>query len=365
MRNSLKLFYSIITILIIGVNAKANDTLTVQKDTLKVAYYLSPPFVESEKGKIGGISFWLWEHIAKELKQPFILQEMPLNEVIKGLAEGTVDMTINPLTITSERSLMIDFSAPYFISNSGLLVKSVSTFQKWASLILSFFSINFLRAILALFMVIFIFGALVWFFERKTNPSEFKPGFKGLWSGIWWSAVTMTTVGYGDKAPKSFGGRVIGLIWMFAAVIIISGFTASIASSLTVNQLDWSKSKIDDYKDVKMATVEGSATMQFLKQHFFKNVIAYKSLDDCVKAFDNKKVLCIAYDYPQITSIALKDTSDKFGIAPLKYHPQLYAFGFSESLGNDIKKNITNELLKLVESNDYKIILAEYSLLEE
>ncbi len=357
----------ILTVLIsnsLFAQSKKVDAIQEQ-DTLTIAYYVSPPFVEKKDGKLGGISFWLWQKIAKEIKQPYVLKEMPLNEVVSALSKGTVDMTINPLTITSERGLIIDFSAPYFISNSGLLIKSVGKIQKWSSFILSFFSINFLRAVLALFFALLIFGTFVWLFERKANPEEFMPGVQGLWSGIWWSAVTMTTVGYGDKAPKSVGGRIIGLIWMFAAIIMISGFTASIASSLTVNQLGWEKSKIDDYKEDKIATVEGSATQQFLKKRFFKKLVYYKSLNECVDALKQNKVVGVAYDYPQITHIALRDTTGQLEMSSVKYNAQLYAFGFSESLSETKKEIITNELLKIIESSDYNIVLSEYSLIPD
>ncbi len=363
MKISLTLFIALISI---GLFAQSDEVNSIQEqDTLKIAYYVSPPFIEKKDGKLGGISFWLWQKIAKEIKQAYVLEEMPLNKVITGLSDGTVDMTINPLTITSERGLIIDFSAPYFISNSGLLIRSTSKIQKWSSFILSFFSVNFLRAILALFFVIFIFGAFVWFFERKSNPDEFKPGLKGLWCGIWWSAVTMTTVGYGDKSPKSVGGRIVGLIWMFAAIIMISGFTASIASSLTVNQLGWEKSNIDDYKEEKIATVERSATQQFLKRRFFKKPLYYNSLSECVDALRQNKVVGVAYDYPQITHIAISDTTGQFDMSPVKYNSQLYAFGFSESLSETKKEIITNELLKIIESSDYKIVLSEYSLITD
>jgi hypothetical protein len=49
--------------------------------------------------------------------------------------------------------------------------------------------------------------------------------------------VTMTTVGYGDKAPVTRAGRTIALIWMFASVLTISSFTAAVASALTVDRL--------------------------------------------------------------------------------------------------------------------------------
>ncbi len=369
MRISLTLFIALISISLFaqtkGADLKQQKDTVPVLDTLRVAYYVSPPFVEQKNGKLGGISFWLWQTIAKEIKQPYVLEEMSLSDVITGLSKGDVDLTINPLTITSERGTVIDFSAPYFISKSGLLVKSVSKLQKWSSFALSFFSINFLRAILALFFVVFVFGAFVWLFERKANSSEFKPGIKGLWSGIWWSAVTMTTVGYGDKSPKSVGGRIVGLIWMFAAIIMISGFTASIASSLTVNQLGWDKSKIDDYKETRIATVERSATQHFLKRHFFQNIVSYTSLNECIEALHEDKVVAVAYDYPQIMSVALQDTTQKLEMSSVHYNSQLYAFGFAESLPEPVQEIITNELLKITESYDYKIVLAEYSLIED
>ena len=74
--------------------------------------------------------------------------------------------------------------------------------------------------------------------ERRHNHYQFVdlPVGGACWT-LWWSAVTMTTVGYGDKAPKtSLGKKSIAIIWMFTAVII-SGFTATIASTLTVNSL--------------------------------------------------------------------------------------------------------------------------------
>ena len=40
-------------------------------------------------------------------------------------------------------------------------------------------------------------------------------------SAFWWAAVTMTTVGYGDKTPVTTGGRIVGLVWMFTSVIVI------------------------------------------------------------------------------------------------------------------------------------------------
>lgn len=335
------------------------------KDTLVVGYYASAPFVIEENNQVSGISIWLWQRIADEIDQPYVLKKMSLQEVIDGIAAHEIDMTINPLSITSERSKIIDFSAPYYISNSSIMVKSVSSFEKGLQFIVSFFSLNFIKAIGALFFVVFIFGFLAWAFEHKKNPDEFNPGIKGLWNGIWWSAVTMTTVGYGDKSPKSLGGRIVGLIWMFAAIIIISGFTASIASSLTVNQLSWNQNKVEDFKEKKLAVIDQSATKTFLEQRFFKGLQPHANLNKCLQALIHGNVEGLAHDEPQLTYISQLDSLNRFEVLPVNYNSQLYAFGFSRLVDSKLKKQITIELLKTTESTDWKVLLSEYGLLTD
>ncbi|XP_065064363.1 uncharacterized protein LOC135690672 isoform X2 [Rhopilema esculentum] len=77
-------------------------------------------------------------------------------------------------------------------------------------------------------------GVIIWLLDARQNAEEFHPSFiKGSLEGCWWAYVSMTTVGYGDKSPRSFAGRAFGVLWITLGIVISGLLTASITSSLT------------------------------------------------------------------------------------------------------------------------------------
>jgi voltage-gated potassium channel len=66
-------------------------------------------------------------------------------------------------------------------------------------------------------------GAILSLLEPETVPG-------GFGEGIWWALVTVTTVGYGDIAPKTIGGRMLAVALMLIGVGLISTLAASIAA---------------------------------------------------------------------------------------------------------------------------------------
>ena len=78
-----------------------------------------------------------------------------------------------------------------------------------------------------------ISGFMAWIMETWNNEEEFpRPFFIGWFEGFWWGFVSMTTVGYGDKTPKSFFARVFSIIWILIGVALFSIFTALLTTAI-------------------------------------------------------------------------------------------------------------------------------------
>jgi voltage-gated potassium channel len=78
--------------------------------------------------------------------------------------------------------------------------------------------------ILAIILIIFSSISVLQF---ETDPNS---NIKTAEDALWWSYVTITTVGYGDKFPVTTGGRIIGVLLMTAGVGLFGTFTAFVSS---------------------------------------------------------------------------------------------------------------------------------------
>ena len=79
--------------------------------------------------------------------------------------------------------------------------------------------INLLAVILA---IVVSSGCLIAFFEPDLSFA----------SGVWWSIVTLTTVGYGDISPSTPGGRILAVLIMFFGIGLLGMLSASLATLL-------------------------------------------------------------------------------------------------------------------------------------
>jgi polar amino acid transport system substrate-binding protein len=354
------LFRFFVSFLIIIVQLPRNGFAenSLFNKSLKVGLRESPPFIIIEGDNIGGLSVNLWESIAQDLSLSYEYRVYSdLGLLLDAIEGGEIDLCINPLTVTSERLRRFQFSQPYYISSVAFAVHA----KESNSLILflrSFFSKQFISVLLLLFFVIFIFGFLLWLVERRHNTKQFRGGLHGLGDGIWWSAVTMTTVGYGDKAPKTAAGRIISIIWMFTAVIIISGFTGSISAALTFNKLQFSINNFDDLRNVDVGTVRNSSTASLLRNAKIK-YRGFENLNEAMDALFKNEIHTVVYDEPLMAYLINKNEHNDIKLVSSAVK-SIY-FGFS-SANIVLLQTINPYLIQKIESKDWQRMLDMYNL---
>jgi voltage-gated potassium channel len=78
-------------------------------------------------------------------------------------------------------------------------------------------------------------------------------GFDTLGDALWWSAQTVTTVGYGDVVPESNGGRLIGVFVMVFGVASVSLITALVTSSFITYQQKRSGGELERHEELRDA----------------------------------------------------------------------------------------------------------------
>lgn len=327
-------------------------------DKLLIGVVEAPPFIIIDEYGINGVSVELWKIVAEDLGLDYELKEYDLIDLLDKIESSEVDLSIIPLTVTASRLERFNFSQPFYVTNLAIATKyeSSSTILGYINRILS---LNFIKVVLLLFFAVFAFGVIVWLIERKRNPKHFNKGASGIGDGIWWSAVTMTSVGYGDKVPKTPFGRVISVIWMLTAVIVISSFTAGIASSLTVKQLESNIKSIEDLKRVKVGTLSSSSSAEFLNSYgvVFKG---YANIIDGLDAVKNNEIKAFVFDEAILRyEIREKGYHDEIIIIPSTYRKEYFSFA---SKNNDLIWKINPVLVREIEKNSFKSILDKYHL---
>ncbi len=82
---------------------------------------------------------------------------------------------------------------------------------------------------LAASVVLYTAALVVYEFEHEVQPEV----FSSVLDAMWWAAITLTTVGYGDVYPVTFGGRLFTVLILLVALGVVAVPTGLIASALT------------------------------------------------------------------------------------------------------------------------------------
>ena len=78
-------------------------------------------------------------------------------------------------------------------------------------------------------ILIFITAAGIYFFENESQPET----FSSIFHSLWWSVVTLTTVGYGDVYPITIGGKIFTFFVLIIGIGIVTVPAGLVATALS------------------------------------------------------------------------------------------------------------------------------------
>ena len=329
-----------------------------QSTPLKIGITEVPPFVmQTEDGRWEGISVDLWKEVAAGMNREFEWAPMSFNELLSATENGEIDVAVGALTMTADRESRFDFSHPFYQTGLSIAVPPVPEQSLLASLG-ALISWQFLSVVLALGALLLAVGFLLWLVERRRNPEQFGgSAAEGIGSSFWWAAVTMTTVGYGDKSPVSFSGRLIALVWMFAGLIMVASFTAAITSSLTVSNLRTGIEGVDDLPGKVVATIGQTASQRYLEEQRIRYQ-PYPDLTSAMISVAEGKSDAIVYDRPLMQYRNQQLGQQRLTILPGVFAEQLYALALPD--GSPLRASVSQQILRVTESDDWAAIQAAY-----
>lgn len=336
-----------------------NFASSLSAETLRVGTKPFAPFAFVQEGEYIGFSIELWSEIAKELNIEYELYgEKTVTDLLNSVSSGNTDVAIAGITITSDREKNVDFSHSFFESGLQILVPVNAPASPVNNFILLIFSPILLETIGVLLLVIIISAHLLWFFERDRNPEFPKEYFKGIWEACWWSVVTVVTVGYGDKAPTGIGGRIVATIWMFTGVLLVSYFTASVSSALTVQKLETSIQGLEDLNGKRVATVEGSTAADYLTNRPAVRKVEYELVEEAFDTLKESQVDAVVYDAPVLKNYVLQEGVDKVSVVGAVFERQSY--GIALKTNSPYREPINRAILELIENGTYDKIYQKW-----
>lgn len=324
------------------------DSLPIKERELVVGLFHQPPFVISGKnGTWDGISVRLWRAVADSLNLTYKFSKVSKEESAVDLLNGEVDIHLLG-DVTSQAEAAVDFSHIYHTSELGVASSSSIDLSRLTK---AFFNERFWKIALMLSILLLIVGTLIYLVERGTNEDHFggdRSVIKGIGSGFWWAGVTMTTIGYGDKAPVTFAGRALALIWMLIAMAVTAVLTASLVSVVMGSSGNKNLQAPDDLREKKIAAVEGSSATVYLDSE----KIAYKSFSDlseALKAMSGDGVDAVLHTVPALKYSINNDPDLSYRVQPLQLDPHYYAFAVpSES---SLREELNLGLLRILNTS--------------
>ncbi len=306
-----------------------------------VASELPPCVIASDE--LNGFSIELWEAMADELQLNYEVSLLGFDEKLEALKTGNADAAIGCISVSADREQDMDFT--HAITTNGFSAASLIE----ASLIPNF-SDESLKMLLLLLLFVVVFAHLMWWSEHGQSAISDRY-FPGVFQSIWFSLVTMSTVGYGDIAPQRWLGRIS------AALLILTGVTAFgvIFSQFAADAIGQRAAKpvqsVSDLRTYSIGTKEGTAAELYLNALGVETK-AHADLVEAAESMREGSVDVVMHDTLAITHL-VHNTDDLVMTGP-RFSPHYIGIALQES--SPLRESLNATLLKLQADGRYQAI---------
>jgi len=268
-----------------------------EEPKLKVGIFDFPPLaMKDEEGRWTGLAVELWEEVSAKAQVDYTYVETPLDQIIGKLSRGEIDLAVGAMGVSAERERVVDFTQPFLENMAAVAVIKNSHYPALKELFLELTQHGLLQVLLVMLGTLILFSFVLWFIERGANKGHFggKP-IHGLGSAVWFSAVTMTTVGYGDKTPQTVLGRFLAFLWMFFGILLVSAFTGTVASSLTISRLNQSVDRLGDLARFRNGVMAGTLAQNVMGEAGLSAQV-FPDLESGLKALSQNQITAMVAD---------------------------------------------------------------------
>ncbi|KAJ4841542.1 hypothetical protein Tsubulata_001750, partial [Turnera subulata] len=261
---------------------------------------------------ITGFSINVFEAVVKRLPYslPYVLVPFygTYDEMVAQVYHKDLDAAVGDTEIMADRFLYAGFSQPYIDSGLVMVVTEKSEKSKSTWMLKTFTpKMWLLMATMHLFI-----GSVVWLIERRHNAE-----FEGIGAMLWFSVTVIFSAQ--REQVKSNLARLVLTPWLFVILIIVTSFTASLTSTMTLSRIQPSILDIQTLKNTN-APVGCNGNSFILR--YLTNVLLFKpenirsisSINDYPEAFESGDIKAAFFVEPH-AKVFPKDSPLLFDIS--------------------------------------------------
>lgn len=288
------------------------------------------------------------------------------NGMIGELVRHEADLAVAPLTITSQRESVVDFSKPWM--NLGISIL-ISKPEKTKPGIFSFMAplsgeiwmcVTF--AYIGVSVILFLvsrFSPYEWSIEDETTP-QLSNKFSIL-NTLFFALAAFMQQGV-DFIPRSISGRLVASVWWYFSMILVSSYTANLAAFLTVERMVTPIESVEDLArqtEIKYGVVRAGSTQAFFDKSdvkLFQRMWAYMQQSDDVLVNSNEegitKVRKSKGKYAfLLESIKNEYTNERSPCDTMKIGSNLDSkgYGIATPVGSELREAINIAILEMSE----------------